>query len=103
MPLNIDLDQLQRDVEYLLDRTAIADCIAAHARGCDRHDVELLASTYLDDGVDVHGATVNAGPDYAAWANVVHAATLGERPAQRHDRTPARSTATRRMPRATCW
>lgn len=72
---NTDLDQLKRDVQYLLDRAAIVDCVAAHARGCDRHDVELLASTYLDDGVDVHGATVNAGPDYATWANAVHAAT----------------------------
>jgi ketosteroid isomerase-like protein len=70
-----DVDQLQRDVQYLLDRTAIADCIARHARGCDRHDVELLTSTYHDDGVDVHGATVNAGPDYAAWANQVHGTT----------------------------
>jgi len=70
-----ELEQLRRDVRYLLDRTAIVDCIAAHARGCDRHDAELLTSTYLDDGVDVHGATVNAGPDYAAWANGVHGAT----------------------------
>ena len=70
-----DLDQLRRDVQHLLDRNAIADCIAAHARGCDRHDVELLTSTYLDDGVDVHGATVNAGRDYAAWANTVHDAS----------------------------
>jgi len=70
-----DLDQLQRDVRYLLDRAAILDCVAAHARGCDRHDAELLTSTYLDDGVDVHGSTVNAGADYAAWANEVHAAT----------------------------
>jgi ketosteroid isomerase-like protein len=70
-----ELDQLRWDVQYLLDRTAIADCVAAHARGCDRHDAELLTSTYLDDGVDVHGATVNAGPDYAAWANAVHGAS----------------------------
>lgn len=70
-----DLDQLQRDVQYLLDRTAILDCIASHARGCDRHDAALLTSTYLGDGVDVHGSTLNAGPDYAAWANGVHAAT----------------------------
>jgi hypothetical protein len=68
-----DLDQLQGDVRYLLDRVAIADCIARHARGSDRHDVDLLTGTYHDDGVDVHGATVNAGPEYAAWANPVHA------------------------------
>ena len=70
-----DLDQLQRDVRYLLDRTEILDCVAAHARGCDRHDAELLAGTYLPDGVDVHGSTVNSGADYPGWANAVHAAT----------------------------
>ena len=66
---------LQRDVQYLKDRVAILDCVAAHARGCDRHDVELLAGTYLADGVDVHGVTINAGADYAVWANGVHSAT----------------------------
>lgn len=72
---DVDLDALYRDVQLLKDRAAILDCIAGHARGCDRHDVELLSSTYHDDGVDEHGATVNSGPDYAMWANTVHAAT----------------------------
>ena len=70
-----ELEQLRRDIRYLKDRTEILDCVARHARGCDRHDVELLTDTYHQDGVDVHGATVNAGPDYAAWANGVHSAT----------------------------
>lgn len=70
-----EVEQLRRDVHYLMDRVAILDCIAAHARGCDRHDVDLLTRTYHQDGVDVHGSTVNAGPDYAEWANGVHAAT----------------------------
>jgi len=69
------LEDLARDVRYLKDRSEILDCIARHARGCDRHDVELLTSTYHDDGVDEHGATLNPGPDYAAWANAVHAQT----------------------------
>lgn len=71
----IELEELRRDVRYLKDRAAVADCIARHARGCDRHDAELLTSTYHDDGIDEHGGTRNAGPDYAGWANVVHAAT----------------------------
>ena len=70
-----ELEQLRQDVQHLKDRVAILDCVAAHARGCDRHDVELLSGTYHDDGVDVHGNTVNAGPAYADWANGVHAAT----------------------------
>ena len=70
-----ELVELQRDVQYLKDRQAIADCIASHARGCDRHDVDLLTSTYHEDGIDEHGATVLAGTEYAAWANGVHAAS----------------------------
>jgi len=75
MRKNDDFDQLRADVQYLKDRTAIMDCIANHARGHDRHDVDLLTATYHDDGVDEHGAAINAGGDYAQWANAVHAAT----------------------------
>jgi len=70
-----ELERLRRDVRWLKDRAEVLDVVAGHARGCDRHDVALLSSTYHDDGVDVHGTTINAGPDYAAWANQVHAAT----------------------------
>ena len=70
-----DFERLRRDVELLKDRAEIIDCVARHARGCDRHDADLLTSTYHADGVDEHGATVNAGPSYADWANGVHAAT----------------------------
>lgn len=67
--------RLSRDVRYLLDRTEILDCVSRHARGCDRHDADLIGSTYHDDGIDEHGAAVNSGPAYAAWANAAHAAT----------------------------
>ena len=68
------IEQLQRDVRYLKDRQSILDCIARHARGHDRHDVELLSSAYHQDGVDEHGYAINAGAQYAQWANAVHAA-----------------------------
>jgi hypothetical protein len=71
----VELEQLRRDVRYLTDRTEILDCVARHARGCDRHDAALLSATYHDDGIDVHGATVKVGAAYAEWANQVHAAT----------------------------
>lgn len=64
---------LEEKVDYLLDRIAIQDCIAQHARGHDRHDVELLTDTYHHDGVDEHGHQVNSGPAYAEWANTTHA------------------------------
>jgi hypothetical protein len=70
-----ELEELRKRVRLLEDRAAIQDCIAAHARGCDRHDAPLLTSTYHVDGVDEHGALRIAGPEYAAWANATHAAT----------------------------
>lgn len=70
-----ELEQLRRDVQYLKDRADIADCIAQHARGCDRHDVDLLASAYAEDSLDEHGVTTNRGREYPAWANAVHAAS----------------------------
>ena len=75
MNTEAELDQLRRDVQYLKDRTAILDCIAAHARGCDRHDIALLTSTYHDDGIDEHGKMKIPGPEYATWANGVHGAS----------------------------
>ncbi|CAJ1498419.1 nuclear transport factor 2 family protein [[Mycobacterium] kokjensenii] len=75
MPSDTALAGLQRDVRYLLDRTQILDCVARHARGCDRHDIDLITSAYHDDGVDEHGNDVNTGPQYGAWANATHAQT----------------------------
>lgn len=68
------LEQLERSVQYLMDRTAILDCIARNARGCDRHDSALLANSYHENGTDEHGYAVNAGPRYPEYANTVHAA-----------------------------
>jgi hypothetical protein len=69
-----DLEQLRRDVAYLMDRQAILDCIASHAHGHDRHDSAVITAAYHDDGFDEHGNAVNPGPEYAEWINPVHAA-----------------------------
>jgi hypothetical protein len=74
MSTNDELRKLQQHVGYLMDRQAILDCIARHARGHDRHDVELLTAAYHSDGVDEHGYAINSGPKYAAWANAAHTA-----------------------------
>ncbi|CAN7658498.1 nuclear transport factor 2 family protein [Phenylobacterium sp. LjRoot225] len=66
------LDELERELRYMKDRQAILDCIARNARGCDRHDAELLASSYHPDGFDEHGFAVNEGPRYPEWANAAH-------------------------------
>jgi hypothetical protein len=75
MTADTDLSRLQRDVQYLLDRTAIHDCIALHARGCDRHDADLISAAYHAYGVDEHGYAINSGPEYGHWANKTHAET----------------------------
>ena len=66
---------MQQNVRYLLDRTEILDCISRHARGCDRHDVDLITAAYHEDGVDEHGFAMNSGADYGEWANKTHAET----------------------------
>ncbi len=68
------LAQLLKDVQYLKDRQTILDCVNNHARGCDRFDEALLSSTYHEDGIDEHGFVINPGPQYAGWANKIHAA-----------------------------
>jgi hypothetical protein len=73
--MQTEIDALRRDVAYLMDRAAIADCIASHARGCDRHDVDLITAAYHPDGTDEHGKVTNLGTEYGDWANQVHAAT----------------------------
>jgi ketosteroid isomerase-like protein len=70
-----ELRRLRRDVQYLMDRAAILDCIATHARGCDRHDSDLITSAYHGDGVDEHGYGINPGPEYADFINAAHAGT----------------------------
>lgn len=68
------LEEIERNVRYLMDRTAILDCIVRNARGCDRHDADVLTSSYHSDGVDEHGYAINPGPKYAEYANSVHKA-----------------------------
>jgi len=72
--MSVELEQLRRDVRHLQDRQEILDCIARHARGHDRHDVDLLTAAYHQDGIDEHGHAINPGPEYAQWANAVHTA-----------------------------
>lgn len=69
------LAELEQKIQTLTDRQQILDCVARNSRGCDRHDSELLSSSYHTDGIDEHGTahTMN-GQQYHKWANQVHAA-----------------------------
>jgi SnoaL-like domain len=75
MSIDTELEELRRDVQYLKDRSAILDCVARHARGCDRHDSDLITSAYHDDAIDEHGFVTNTGAEYSEWANTSHATT----------------------------
>ena len=68
------LAELEAKLQYMTDRQQVLDCVARNARGCDRHDSELLSSSYHQDGIDEHGSGhINPGPRYQEWANAVHA------------------------------
>ena len=67
------IEALEQKIRYLTDRQEILDCIAANARGCDRHDPEILSGSYHGDGIDDHGqANILPGQKYHEWANEVH-------------------------------
>lgn len=66
--------ELEQSLQEMRDRQEILQCVVNNARGCDRHDVELLSSCYHLDGTDEHGsANTIPGKEYANWANQVHA------------------------------
>ncbi len=73
--MSADLEELRREVRALKDRAEILDCITRHARGCDRHDADLITGAYHPDATDEHGSALNSGTGYADWANSAHAAT----------------------------
>jgi SnoaL-like domain len=72
MSSNAEFQELRRDIQFLKDRLAVLDCVNNQSRGHDRHDVELMTSVYLEDGVDEHGPNVLSGVDYGEWANQTH-------------------------------
>jgi hypothetical protein len=65
-------DELRREVRRLRDREEIRDCVMRHARGVDRHDVELTNACYHSDGVARYGSTVIPGPEHGQWSNEAH-------------------------------
>jgi ketosteroid isomerase-like protein len=64
--------ELADQVQMLLDRQAIADCVQRYARGIDRHDVDLVASCYHPDAIDDHGFYLGPGRGLAEWTLGVH-------------------------------
>lgn len=55
-------------LQQLLDREAIRDCIYRFCRGIDRIDDTALRSAYWPDASCRHGARVGSGSDFVNWA-----------------------------------
>ncbi|WP_436791712.1 nuclear transport factor 2 family protein [Yinghuangia sp. YIM S10712] len=78
MSVEDELQELRRELRYVKDRMAILDCVMNQSRGRDRHDLEILAGIYHDDGMDEHGHAVTMGPEYGEDANKAHAAVFAD-------------------------
>jgi SnoaL-like domain len=55
------------DLEDLLARQQIMDCMNRYTRGVDRVDEELIRSAYHDDAIDFHGDVNGSVDDFLAW------------------------------------
>jgi hypothetical protein len=64
---DVDVRRLAEQVQWLLDREAIWDCIYRYARGLDRHDPEVFASAYHVDGIDRHGDFIGLRDEFVPW------------------------------------
>jgi ketosteroid isomerase-like protein len=67
------MENLDQRIRELLDREAVRECIQRFARGLDRHDDELVLSSYHDDALDRHGDFVGSPGAFVAWAGALHA------------------------------
>ena len=68
------LAALEAQVQDLLDRQAIYDCIRRTSRGNDRFDIELITGSYHQDGVHELGENKISGQAYGEHANTAHRA-----------------------------
>ena len=66
------LAALEAKLQDLTDRQAIFDCIKRNSRGNDRFDVDLVTSSYHDDGVHELGQQQISGRAYGEHANHAH-------------------------------
>src|SRR6266540_3317111 len=55
------------DLNALIDREKIRDCIVRLARGEDRRDAELISAAYWPDSTSDYGVFVGSFDEYFAW------------------------------------
>lgn len=66
--------ELERKLQYLIDRQEILDCVTRNSRGNDRFDADLVASSYHSDGWHELGHKRISGPEYGNHCNDAHLA-----------------------------
>jgi len=73
--VTVSLEQLHAQVQELVDRQAIRDCLMRYARGVDRFDRDLILSAFHPDFIDEHGKFVGTREEFVDWALDQHGKT----------------------------
>lgn len=69
-----DLSALLPQLQELIDRQAIYDCLKRYTRGVDRHDDDLIRSAFWPDAQIAYGRSPIMGPEeFIPWVNAEHA------------------------------
>lgn len=66
------LAALEAEMQKILDRRAILDCVRRSSRGNDRFDVELVASCFHKDAIHDNGRRRVEAQRYGEQANAAH-------------------------------
>jgi len=62
------------DVQWLIDRMKIRDCLCRYTRGLDRHDAALIASAFWPEARITYGVRFEGDvAAFAEWSNRSHA------------------------------
>jgi hypothetical protein len=60
------------EIQHLIDRQSIHDCLTRYCRGVDRFDRELVLSAYHPDAIDDHGVFVGMRDEFVDWVFALH-------------------------------
>jgi SnoaL-like domain len=61
------MEAIKKELENLLERERIRDCIGRLARGEDRRNAELISACYWPDSTTDYGVFVGTFDQYLAW------------------------------------
>jgi len=89
------------ELQQLLDRHQIHDCILRYCSAVDRFDREMLLSVYHPDAMDDHGGFVGSAAQFVDWAFAYHAKYQHTHKHYVLNHTAAISMATPHTPRRT--